>query len=153
MGNVLSTERGSAGIEMVILSSMLLVFVLLPLICFIFEIYLYGIHSVRWMNSVENALDALEWELQTPALSQVERRLVVNAYEETLQAQLNPTLMESSGESYQIESLTLLAQDPPVLKLKLKVFYLPSTMLGAAVAQAGQLSFVIERERELPWDR
>lgn len=153
MGNVLSTERGSAGIEMVLASCMLMLLVLLPLVCFLFEVYIYGIHGVRWMNATENALDALEWELQTPALSQVERRVAVDAYRGVLQTQLNPILLAAAGESYQIEALTLSSEVPPVLKVKLKVSYVPSTMVGAAVAQSGKLSFVIERDRELPCDR
>ena len=153
MGNALSTERGSAGIEMVLISCMLMLFVLLPLVCFLFEVYIYGVHGVRWMNATENALDALEWELQTPALSQVERRVAVEAYKDVLRVKLNQQVLQAAGERFEIEHLSLVADEPPVLSLKLNVSYIPSTMLGMAVAQSGRLSFVIERERELPCDR
>lgn len=149
----LLTERGSAGIEMVLWSFMAMVFVMIPLICFLFELYIYGLHDLRWGTGVENALDALEWQLQTPALSVVERRMSTEALTTALNSHLSQLSIAETGEVYQIEQLELVGSDPPTLQFRLKVSYLPSTMIGACMATNGRIEMVIETERELPCDQ
>ncbi len=149
----LLTERGSAGIEMVLWSFMVIVFIMMPLICFLFELYIYGLHGLRWGTGVENALDALEWQLQTPALSVVERRMSPESLTTALNSHLNQLRIAETGEVYQIEQLELVGTDPPTLHFRLKVSYEPSTMIGECMATAGRIEMLIEKERELPCDQ
>jgi hypothetical protein len=153
MENALLTERGSAGIEMVLWSFMALVLVMMPLICFIFEVYFYGVHSLKWINATDNALDALEWKLETNELSEARERILENQIQADLEAYLRTMKTPTSGEVYQIKVCEFTESTPPCLALQLEVGYDPSTFVGELVATAGKLRFQILRERELPCDR
>lgn len=153
MANGLSTESGSAGLEMVLWSFVALIFIFAPLMCFLFETYTYGLYSLRWMTATENALDLLEWELETEALSETssviskERaKIMLNHYFETVGD-------SESGETWTVESCEYTMAEPPFLEVQIKVEYQPMTMIGALVANSGNLQFKINRTRELANDR
>ena len=153
MGNALSTESGSAGMEMVLWSFVALIFVFAPLMCFLFETYTYGVYSLRWMTATENALDLLEWELETEALSETSRvvskeraKIMLNGCLETLGA-------PETEESWTVEICEYTMAEPPFLEVQIKVAYKPMTMVGALAANSGYLQFRINRIRELAHDR
>lgn len=146
-------ERGSAGVEMVIVSFMLLVFLLAPLMCFLFEVYAYGIHSLRWMTAVENTLDQLEWQLETEALSETGRHISQETARQVLETQFHSLTDGSLEESWTLETCRFTEGNPPLLEVDLAVRYEPSTVVGLLLAQSGELQFNISRVREFPYDR
>lgn len=153
MAKELSTETGSAGLEMVLWSFVALIFIFAPLMCFLFETYTYGIYSLRWMTATENALDLLEWELETEALSETssviskdKAKVMLNSYFETVKN-------SESGETWTLEICDYTMAEPPFLEVQIKVEYQPMTMIGALVANSGILQFRINRIRELASDR
>jgi hypothetical protein len=153
MASALSTERGSGGIEMIICSFMILVFLMAPLMCFLFEMYTYGIYSLKWTSATENALDSLEWQLETKALSETERIIVQDKAKSSLQAYYKKIENKQAGEEWQIEICEFSKAQPPTLELQLQVMYEPTTVVGLLLSKSGKLHFGINCVREFPSDR
>lgn len=153
MANALSTERGSGGIEMVICSFMILVFLLAPFMCFLFETYTYGVNSLKWTGATENALDSLEWQLQTKALSQTERIIAQEKAKSCLEVYFKKIENKQAGEEWQVEICQFSETQPPKLEIQLQVMYEPTTVVGLLLSESGKLHFGINCVREFPSDR
>lgn len=138
---------------MVIVSFMLLVFLLAPLMCFLFEVYTYGVHSLRWMTAVENTLDQLEWQLETVELSETTRHISQETARQVLEAHFEQVAGDPALESWVLESCQFKQLTPPQLEVVLVVRYEPSTAIGLMLAQSGRLQFAVSRIREFPYDR
>ncbi len=149
----LSTERGSAGIEMVLWSLMLLVFIALPLICAIFEVYTYTLYGVKWSAATENVLDQVEWQMQTESLSECGRDLFLEKTRVMLASEFDALSASNQGEHWNIETLAVIEEDPPQLNIELIVEYDPVTMVGAFISNKDHLEIRLVRQREFPIDR
>lgn len=151
--SALSTERGSGGIEMVILSFMILVFLMAPFMCFLFETYTYGVYSMKWISATENVLDGLEWQLETEALSQTQRVIVQEKAKSYLELYYKKIENKQAGEQWQVEICEFSMTQPPTLEVQLRVMYEPTTVVGLLLSESGKLHFGINCVREFPSDR
>lgn len=153
MENGLSTERGSAGIDMILWSFLVLVFLAMPLLMSVFEVYSYVMEGSVWSAAAENVLDQVEWQLQTEALSECERTLLLDHTQEVFKNHFDEMAREQKGVSWAIKSLTYTEGEVPRLEVNLQVRYEPFTMIGAFISQGGQLELQLSRQREFPIDR
>lgn len=153
MGNGLLTERGSAGIDMILLSFLILVFLAVPLLMSVFEVYTYVMQGAVWSAATENVLDQVEWQIQTEGLSACERILVLEETRQTFAAHFDGVKGEREGTAWSIQALSYGEQDPPSLAVKVRIRYEPVTMVGLFIGQGSPLAFDLYREREFPIDR
>lgn len=149
----LSTEEGSAGLDMILWSLMLLIFIALPLIGGIFELYTYTLHGVKWSAATENVLDQVEWQLQTEALSECGRELFLEKTRQQFQLNFDELAAENQGTDWRLEELLFREQSPPVLEVDVTVVYPPVTLVGVLIGKEGGLAIHLFRQREFPIDR
>lgn len=152
MGNASLTERGSAGIEMVLWSLLFLIFVTMPFISGIFEIYHYAMKGIHWSAVTENVLDQLEWQIETQALSETRPELLINDLKWAFSETLDPVKSISQNEQWKIEQLTFVEGDPPRIEVTVLIRFEPATLVGEWISKEGLLSLRISRKREFPID-
>lgn len=153
MESELSTERGSAGIDMILLSFMVLVFLAMPLLMSMFEVYNYVMLGAVWSAGTENVLDQVEWQLQTEALSECERNLLLDETRKAFETQFEGMKGERRETAWTIRNLSYVDGDPPKLNVRVSLSYEPVTMVGLFISQGGPLTLELYREREFPIDR
>lgn len=153
MGKGLSTERGSAGIDMILLSFMVLVFLAAPLLLSIFEVYSYVMYGAVWSAATENVLDQVQWQMETEALSECERKLLLDNTQGIFSKDFDALIEDPSKMNWTIRRLIYVTSDPPRLEVQIGVKYKPVTMVGVFICQGGWLELELSRRREFPIDR
>lgn len=149
----LSTERGSAGIDMILLSFMVLIFLAAPLLSGIFEVYCYVMHGVVWSAATENILDQVQWQMETEALSECERKLLLSATQGVFAKDFDALVEDPSKMNWTLKELTYVAGEPPRLEVRVGIKYKPVTMVGVFISRGGWLELELNRRREFPIDR
>lgn len=153
MENGLSTERGSAGIDMILLSLMVLIFLAAPLLSGIFEVYCYVMHGAVWSAATENILDQVQWQMETEALSECQRDLLLNETQAIFAKDFDALVEDPLETDWTLKGLTYMAGEPPSLEVRVGVKYKPVTMVGVFISQGGWLELELNRRREFPIDR
>lgn len=153
MESGLSTETGSAGIDMILLSFLVLIFLAIPLLMSIFEIYSYVMQGAVWSGATENVLDQVEWQIQTEALSECERTLLLEETREAFKSHFDQVVQSHQGTVWTIPSLDFIEGEPPKIVVDVRIDYEPVTMIGVFISQGGLLELALHREREFPIDR
>lgn len=154
----LSTEKGSAGIEFVLWTFLMIALLWMPLFSFLFEKFNYSAEANKWAAILDNSLDALEWQLDTGKLSTAER----GVSEEAVTLFLNKTIdtygRQKTGQEWQLISCDYLSEsesgtNQPLIRIQMSVKYPPATYVGHMLTGADKILLTLERERELPYDR
>ncbi len=153
MENVLSTERGSAGIDMILLSLMVLVFLAAPVLFGVFEVYCYVMHGAEWSAVTENVLDQVQWQMETESLSECERDLLLNQTQDVFAKDFDAMIKDKTEMNWSLKGLTYIESEPPRLEVRVNVKYKPVTMVGVFISQGGWLELELNRRREFPIDR
>lgn len=156
LARLLSTNRGSAGMEFILWTFLLLIFILIPVFSFVFEKFMYGVQANRWSAALDNSLDSMEWHLQTEGLARTERDLSISQLTLTLSQSLNALQEQNRDSQWQILDCQFESDASgghPRILVKVQVRYPAATFIGRALSSDGKMNLVFDRLRELPYDR
>lgn len=152
----LSTEKGSAGTELVLWSFMILIFVWLPIFSFVFEKFVFSAQANKWAAVLDNSLDGLEWQLETDALAQADRQVSISEVRLCLSQPMLELQIQNPEIVWWFESCqydTSMTGGHPKLSVKLRVSYPAATFLGKTFSSDGRVEMSFDRLREMPYDR
>lgn len=148
-------QKGSAGIGVILWMMMLLVFLIIPLMLFFFELNTHITYGTVSGSVVDNLLDQVEWHVETPSLSTAD----VVFEDVSLKTKLSKDIEEKLSlpqSALKLESVDVLTKanqglDHATLNVKVVLSYAPSTYLGR-VFSGERIYLEVHRIRETPID-
>ncbi len=147
---LLINERGSMGIETVLLGFFFLIFLLMPLYFFLYEQYYYSMRANVCAGNLDNALDQIEWNLQTESLASAQRYLSTGEMKEALKREM-ASMPEMVLKEILVEEIY--KEGLPQVSIRVALKYPAKTIVGEILEPDGYLTMTFCRQRELPYDR
>lgn len=149
------------GIDLALWLLMLMVFMVMPLILFIFEVNIHTTYGMASASMVDNYLEQADWHIATDALASAQVNLKVSHLEEELKQAIESKL-QNAQEPLKLEGLSVRAIYDDALKcgalkggaltLYVSFSYEPVTYLGRLFS-GERIYLEVKRMREVPVDQ
>lgn len=154
----LLTDKGSAGIEFVLWTFLLIALLFMPLFSFLFEKFNYSAEANKWAAIMDNSLDALEWQLDTGMLASAQRGVSEEAIALFLKRSIESYSSQKLDQEWTLTSCDYYTEaesetNQPLIRVGLTVKYPPTTYIGQLLTGSDKIQLTLERERELPFDK